>query len=63
MAIGLAVSSTWFPYFLGFLGVLFMFAAVWLIRMSRRYLGGALALVGALLMIVDLVIRHVNLGK
>jgi hypothetical protein len=60
MSVGFVVIS-WRPYFLGILGVLC--GAAWYGRRSHRYLSGALGLTGALLIIADLFIRHMNLGK
>ena len=61
MSVGFVVIS-WLPYFLGILGVLCAWAA-WYGRRSLRSLSGALGLTGALLIIADLFIRHMNLGK
>ena len=61
MTINFALLATWLPYSLGILGVLCVLVG-WLGR-SRRYLSGVLALTGALLIIADVLIRRLNLGK
>jgi len=62
MKMVLAMISTWLPYFLGILGMLCVFTGL-LARKWHRYLSGILSIIGGLLVIADLLIRHLKLSN